>query len=220
MKKKLFLSSLLLTFLAIFLYATPAKAVYELTSEVQKEYLANKQLIQKYPKSAAYQFNYAVTLAYMGKLEEGATALNKVTDLDSKFVKKNLSSYVLAAKKAPQDYRVRFRLAFLYYFNNDFDKAYKELDVISQNADESYLKAWALGYMAVIRGDKQKRWKEALDLVNRALDYEPEAYGLHAALAIAQKENGNTIGAVGSLMKALSLRGDFEKYEKKVFGEN
>lgn len=211
---------MLTVILALGFLSSPAKAVYELTSDVQKEFVANKKLIQKNPKSALYQFNYAVTLAYMGKIEEGATALNKVTELDSKFVKKNLSSFILAAKKNPPDYRVKFRLAFLYYFNNDFDKAYRELEIISKDADESYLKAWALGYMAVIRGDKQKRWKEALDLCNRALDYEPEAYGLHAALAVAQKENNNMMGAVGSLMKALSLRGEFEKYEKKLFGEN
>lgn len=202
------------------LNASMARAVYELTPEVQKEYLTNKKVVQKAPKSAAAYFNYAVTLAYMGKLEEGASALNKVSELDPKFVKKNVSAFKLAAKKAPEDYRTKFRLAFLYYFNNDFDRAYKELEIISRDADESYLKAWALGYMAVIRGDKQKKWKEALELVNRALDYEPEAYGLHAALAIAQKENGNTMAAFGSLMKALALRGDFEKYEKKLFGEN
>ncbi len=197
----------------------PARAVYELTTEVQKEYLANKKLIQKNPKSALFHFNYAVTLAYMGKIEEGASALNKVTELDNKFVKKNLTAFILAVKKAPQDYRVRFRLAFLYYFNNDFDKAYRELEIVSKDADESYLQAWAMGCMAVIRGDKQKRWKEALELVNRALDYEPEACGLHAAVAIALKENGNTMAAIGSLMKALQLRGDFEKYERKTFGE-
>jgi tetratricopeptide (TPR) repeat protein len=200
--------------------ALPLIAGYELTPEIQQEYLTNKKLIQKNPKSALFYFNYAVTLAYMGKIEEGASALNKVTDLDPKFVKKNLASFIAAAKKTPDDYRVRFRLAFLYYFNNDFDRSYRELELISKEADESYLRAWALGYMAVIRGDRQKRWKEALELCNRALDYEPDAYGLYAALAIAQKENGNTMSAVGSLMKALSLRGDFEKYEKKLFGEN
>jgi tetratricopeptide (TPR) repeat protein len=193
-----------------------AWASYNIAPDILQEYRELKTKAQNYPKSPTVQFEYAICLSYVGKVEEGSNTINRVRDLDPKFYEKALPRYVRAFKKNPNDPRAKYRLGFLYYFNRKYDLALAVLSEVASRETTDQFTAWALGYMAVIKGE-QKKWSDGEALVRQALEIEPDAYALHAALAIALKEQGNIFGAMGELAVALQKRGDFEKYEAQLF---
>jgi len=197
------------------LAAGPAAAAYVIEPDIVKEYLELKHKALKHPDSAAAGFEYAVCLSYMGKVEESRSALKQVQALDPEFPEKALPRYVEQSRQNPADLRLKFRLGFLHYFAHKPDQALKIFGEIADHSPAGQLNAWALGYMAVIKSD-QGKWSEAEDLVRRALRIEPDAYGLHAALAAALKAQGNLIAALREYFIALKDRREFEAYEKTL----
>ena len=195
------------------LAAGPAAAAYVIEPDIVKEYLDLRHKALTHPDSADARFEYAVCLSYLGKVEESRSALKKVQALDPKFAEKALPRYAEQSRQNPVDLRLKFRLGFLYYFADKHDQALKIFGEIADRAPAGQLNAWALGYMAVIKSD-QGTWSEAEDLVRRALRIEPDAYGLHAALAAALKAQGNLIPALREYFIALKDRREFEAYEK------
>jgi len=202
--------------LAVFGLATgPAAAAYVIEPDIVKEYLDLRHKALTHPDRADFRFEYAVCLSYMGKVEESRSALKQVQALDPEFSKKALPRYAEQSRQNPADLRLKFRLGFLYYFADKHDQALKIFGEIADRAPAGQLNAWALGYMAVIKSD-QGKWSEAEDLVRRALRIEPDAYGLHAALAAALKAQGNLIPALREYFIALKDRREFEAYEKTL----
>ncbi len=191
----------------------PASAQYTLAPETAKEYLELKAKVQKQPDDVDLQFEYATCLSYVGKVEQGLDALKRVRALDPEYARKTLPKYLKRTQDNPADLKAKYRLGFLYYFIEDYEQALKVLSEVANHAPAGQLNAWALGYMSVTKG-KQKKWNEAEALVRRALVIEPEAYGLHAALAAALKKRGEVVAALGVYMTALEERRKFEEYEK------
>ena len=209
-----------LTFSLLFaicsLAAGPAAAAYVIEPDIMKEYLGLRHMVLKHPDSADVRFEYAVCLSYMGKVEESRSSLKQVKTLDPEFPVKALPRYIEQSRRNPADLRLKFRLGFLYYFADKHEQALKIFGEIAEHRPAGQLNAWALGYMAVIRGD-QGQWSEAEDLVRRALRLEPDAYGLHAALAAALKAQGNLLAALREYFTALHDRREFEAYEKTLW---
>jgi tetratricopeptide (TPR) repeat protein len=196
------------------LYAAPTPAQYVVAPDIAREYLSLRERVAAQPADAELQFEYAICLSYIGKIEDGRAALKRVRELDPQFAHTALPRYLQRHRDAPQEARARYRLAFLYYFNENYDEALRHLEFVAQQQPIEQLNAWALGYMAVIKG-KQKRWDEAERLVRRALAIEPHAYALHAALAAALKKQGEWFAASRAYLTALSARSDFEDYERR-----
>lgn len=197
------------------LAARPAAAAYVIAPDIVQEYFDLKHKMLAQPDSADAAFEYAVCLSYMGKVEESRSMLKKVRALDPEFAAKALPRYLEQSRQDPADLKLKFRLGFLYYFGDKYDQALGIFREIADHAPAGQLNAWALGYMAVIKSD-QGKWSEAEDLVRRALRLEPDAYGLHAALAAALKAQGHLLAAVGEYFTALKARRDFEAYEKTL----
>jgi len=213
----LFRALIILTLLAVCsLAARPAAAAYVIEPDIAREYVELQHRVLKHPDNAELAFEYAVCLAYVGKVEEGRAALKKVQTLDPKFVEKALPGYIDRYRRSPTDLKAAFRLGFLYYFDKKFDRSLKILDEIAQHHPPGQLNAWALAYMAVIKSERGQ-WKEAEELVRRALRIEPDAYGLHAALAAALKAQGNLMPALQEYLIALKDRREFEAYEKTLW---
>ncbi|WP_372524176.1 tetratricopeptide repeat protein [Sulfuricaulis sp.] len=194
----------------------PARAAYVIAPDIVKEYAEHKAKVLKNPDSTEMNFEYAVCLSYMGKIEEGRSTLKKVQALDPRFAEKALFRYTEKYRKNPASLKMKFRLGFLYYFDNKFDQALSILGDIADHQSAGQLSAWALGYMAMIKGEQDK-WGEAEGLVRRALRLEPDAYGLHAALAAALKAQGNYLAAVREYFIAIKDRREFEAYEKTLW---
>ncbi len=197
------------------LAARPAVAAYVIEPDIVKEYFDLRHKLQKQPDSAEVRFEYAVCLSYMGKVEESRSALKQVQTLDPAFAEKALPRYAEQSRQNPADLRLKFRLGFLYYFAGKHDLALQIFREIAEHAPAGQLNAWALGYMAVIKSD-QGKWREAEELVRRALRIEPDAYGLHAALAATLKAQGNLLAALREYFIALQDRREFESYEKTL----
>jgi len=198
------------------LAAGPAAAAYVIEPDIAKEYVELKHRVLKHPDNAELVFEYAVCLSYVGKVEESRAALKKVQALDPKFVDKALPGYIDRYRRRPTDMKAAFRLGFLYYFDKQFDLSLKILDKIAEHQPSGQLNAWALGYMAVIKSERGQ-WDEAEELVRRGLRIEPDAYGLHAALAAALKAQGNLMEALREYFVAVKDRRAFEAYEKTLW---
>ncbi|MHB8533894.1 MAG: tetratricopeptide repeat protein [Sulfuricaulis sp.] len=203
--------------LMAFCWATvsPADAAYVIAPDIVKEYTELKDGVLKHPDNAGINFEYAVCLSYMGDVEESRSSLKKVQALDPGFAEKALPEYTEQSRKDPANLKIKFRLGFLYYFDNQYDQALKIFDAIADHRPTGQLNAWALGYMAVIEGDREK-WSEAENLARRALRLEPDAYGLHAALAAALKARGNVFAALREYFTAVRDRREFDAYVKTL----
>jgi tetratricopeptide (TPR) repeat protein len=191
-----------------------AHAQYVVAPEIASEYRELKARIQKQPEDVNSHFEYAICLSYLGKIEEGRTVLKQVRAMDPEFARHALPKYLKKHQDAPGDPKAKYRLGFLYYFIDNYDEALRYMGDVAEHKPVGQLTAWALGYMAVVKG-KQEKWEEAEDLVRRALAIEPHAYGLHAALALVLKKRGKPFAAVRAYYTALNEREKFELYEKK-----
>lgn len=190
-----------------------AWADYVVAPDIAKEYRELKAKIQKSPDDIDLNFEYAICLSYVGKVEEGRSALKRVRTFDPDYAGKVLPKYLKQHRDNPSDLKLKYRLGFLYYFKEDYDQALNFLGHVADHQPADQLSAWALGYMAVIKG-KQQKWEEAENLVRRALVIEPDAYGLHAALALALKKRGKYFAATRAYLTAVQERGNFEQYEQ------
>lgn len=193
--------------------AFPALADYAVAPDIAREYTDLKAKVRQNPDSADINFEYAVCLSYMGKIEAGRAALQKVRRLNPGFPRNALPGYLEAYRQNPTNPKTKYRLGFLYYFNNEYEQALNILGEVAVHQPVGQLNAWALGYMALIKGE-QKKWEEAEKLVRQALRIEPDAYGLHAALAVTLKEQGRLFAATGEYVIAYRERRNFEHYEK------
>jgi tetratricopeptide (TPR) repeat protein len=189
---------------------------YVVAPDIAREYLSLRNAVRAHPNDPDINFQFAICLSYMGKIEEGRNALKKVKQLDPQFAKEALPRYLKQLAENPRDAKTKYRLGFLYYFNDQYDQALKMFDQVARRQPVDQINAWALGYMAAIKGD-QKQWIEAEKLVREALAIEPEAYGLHAALAVALKAQGHYLAAVGEFLTALNERSEFRNYERQRF---
>lgn len=188
-----------------------AQAAYVVAPEIVREYAELKAKSQENPSDAGISFEYAMCLSYMGEIERARASLKKVRKLDPKFPEKALPGYLTAYRDGLSDPRTAYRLGFLYYFLNDYEQALSIFSEVAHHRPVGQLNAWALGYMAAIKGE-QNKWEEAEELVQEALKIEPDAYGLHAALAAALKHQGKLFAAMGEYFTSLRLRREFEDY--------
>ena len=150
-------------------------------------------------------FNLAMAYAYTGFVEEGFRELSVIPALDKEFAKKVLNKYAKKAAQNKNNWEYHFYYAFALYFNEMKDKARDEFNLVTQYAGDNAVKGWAYGYIAYIYGEK-KEWIKALDAITTAVKYEPDGAALYFAMGIAKKENGDTVGAAGAVLKAGALQ--------------
>lgn len=173
---------------------------------------ANKELLQEIkdkkaqviaePKSALAHFDLAITYAYTNHIQEGWDELKKVEALDPNFRNSGLLLYITKVNQSPQDWKLRFRLAFAYYFNQDKVAAIRELDNVL--IIDPY-NVWAFGYIALIYGEMNQTDK-AMDYTKRGLKIDSNVAALHLLLAEGYNRKGNKWGAMAEGLEALRLR--------------
>jgi tetratricopeptide (TPR) repeat protein len=189
-------------------------AIPKISQDILFEHAKYKYMVEKNPQDPWAHFNLAVTYAYMGKLELGLEALGKVDKLDKQFAPKVIDRYERATKKSPDDWRLRFRLAFAYYFDDQKDKAIEELKKVAVTEPVTGKNAWAYGYIAYIYGE-QKKWDEAIAACEKALEIEPEAGALHLAYAYGLMKKGDKLKATSEAITGWRLRAEEKKYEQE-----
>lgn len=127
----------------IILFSTTL-AVAKISTTTQFDYKKYKKLSAKYPEKPRYLFEYAMVLAYMGRVEDGGKALGKIADIDPDYAVKIVKYLELYKKKHPDDWKNNFKLGFTYYFlyeeaNGRLLIAYKRIKRAKENGDNDLL---------------------------------------------------------------------------------
>jgi tetratricopeptide (TPR) repeat protein len=192
--------SLLVTLLLLF-GALPSHA-WRITPELQKELDQKRAEVKAHPNSADARFDLAITMAYTNNIQDGWNELKKTVELDPDYREKGLDLYLKKVTARPNDWRLRFRLAFAYYFNDKKKDAVRELDNVL--ILDPY-NVWAYGYAALILGELGDI-DDALAYTRRGLKLDSNVAALHLLLSEGLYKKNDSWGGFMERIEALRLK--------------
>jgi tetratricopeptide (TPR) repeat protein len=200
-------SLIIFTGLAVLLCLTSSGALaWEMTDELQAEVDAKRKALEEAPDDPHAHFDLAITYAYTNYVEEGWDELKKVNELDEDFGPVALKMYRNEVAKNPDDWKLRFRLAFALYFNEMKQEAINQMYYISQmEPKDNPKRIWAYGYMGLIYGEIDEVDK-AISWVKKGLKIDSNVAALHLLLASGYYKKGNGWAAFFEGMEALRLK--------------
>ncbi|MFA5113818.1 MAG: hypothetical protein WC529_05955 [Candidatus Margulisiibacteriota bacterium] len=175
---------------------------WRITPELQKELAQKQAAVRANPTDPDTRFDLAITMAYTNNLQDGWANLKKTVELDPGYRKKGLELYIAKVTAAPSDWRLRFRLAFAYYFNDRKKEAIRELDNVLKIDPYN---VWAYGYIALIYGELGEV-DTAMDYTRRGLKIDSNVAALHALLGEGYNRKGDKWKGFSEIMEALRLR--------------
>jgi len=181
-------------------FELPAKA-WSINTELRQEIAAKQAAVAKAPNSALAHFDLGITYAYTNNIQKGWDELKKVEELNPKFRSQGRNLYINKVTADPDDWRLRFRLAFAYYFNNEKNDAIRELKnvlIIDPN------NVWAYGYLALIYGELNEV-DTAIDYTKKGIKIDSNVAALHLLLSEGYYKKGNSWGGFIERMEAVRL---------------
>ena len=185
---------------------TAASFGWVMTSEYEKEIAQKEAAMRANPASPDAKFDLAITYAYTNKIEAGLDALKKTADLAGGNVKgyseQLIDRYYDLMKKNPKDWKIRFRLAFAYYFGGYKAYAIQELQNVANIQPGN---AWPYGYMAVIYAE-EGNWKQGIVSMKKAIAIDSNVAAFHLGLGQAYYKTGNSYGGFMETAEALRLK--------------
>ena len=175
---------------------------FTLTDEMKEEIEEKEWLVKVHPDDANAYFDLAITYAYSNKIEEGLDMLKKVEELDPEFAPKALDIYSKKVKFFPDDWKLRFRLAFALYFNKQKRAAIREFEEIIKDHPDNI---FSYAYIALIYGEldepsKTIRWSK------KAIEVDNNVAAIHMLLAAAYYKKGRSMAGFQETVEALRLR--------------
>jgi tetratricopeptide (TPR) repeat protein len=190
--------------LCLLILATSASA-WQITKELQKELADKRAAVAQAPKDAHARFDLAITYAYTNHVQEGWDELKKVNDLDPDF--KNVAYKIYSQKVIanPADWRLRFRLAFAYYFAGKKSEAIRELkNVLILDPNNVF----AYGYISLIYGEMNEI-DQAIEYAKAGLKKDNLVAALHLLLSSGYYRKGDNWNGFweGSTAVRLKLQG-------------
>ncbi len=188
-------------FLLFVVCCLPAVA-WRITPELKQELAEKKAAVHQNPGDASAYFDLAITQAYSNDFIDGWNNLKKTVETDPDFKQKGLDMYIKKATKDPSDWKLRFRLAFAYYFNDRKPEAIRELKNVL--ILDPY-NVWAYGYIALIYGEMNEVDK-AMDYTKKGLAIDSNVAALHLLLSEGYYKKGNSWKGFTERMEALRLR--------------
>jgi len=175
---------------------------WRITKELERELAAKQAAVRANPNDPDTRFDLAITMAYTNNLQDGWNNLKKTVELDPGYKKKGLNLYIKKVTENPGDWRLRFRLAFAYYFNDRKKDAIHELDNVL--IIDPY-NVWAYGYIALIYGELGET-DTAMDYTRRGLKIDNNVAALHALLAEGYNRKGEKWNSFLEGLEALRLK--------------
>lgn len=179
--------------------------------ELREELAMRKEVAAKNPSDPDAHFQLAMAMAYTGYLEEGWAELLKVNELDKNYAGKAIQKYDPLAKENPDDWKVRFRLAFGYYFDGYLNKerewaqknkAIKEFEEIIKKYPDN---VWSYNYIAYIYAERGEIPK-AINIWKKSISLNPHIAATHFVLGHAYLRTGHYVDGVSEIALALRLR--------------
>ena len=192
----------LLIAVSCLLLAVSCSLAWRITPELQKELAAKQAAVRANPKSADARFDLAITMAYTNNIQDGWSNLKKTVELDPDYRKRGLEFYIKKVTESPNDWRLRFRLAFAYYFNDEKKDAVRELNNVLKLDPYN---VWAYGYLALIHGE-MGNIDTAMDATRKGLKIDSNVAALHLLLSEGYYKKGDSWGGFVERMEALRLR--------------
>lgn len=187
--------------LLIFILSLPAFG-WRITKELEKELAVKQAAVKATPDDPDVRFDLAITMAYTNNLQDGWNNLKKTVELDPTFRKKGLDLYIQKVTEDPGDWRLRFRLAFAYYFNERKREAIRELDNVIKIDPYN---VWAYGYIALIYGELNEV-DTAMSYTKRGLAVDSNVAALHLLLAEGYNRKGDKWRSFLEGMEAVRLK--------------
>lgn len=175
---------------------------WRITPELETELKQKQAAVNKEPDSAAARFDLAVTQAYTNKLIDGMKSIRQIPKLDPSYKEKALNDYLNMVIADPDDWRLRFRLAFAYYFNDMKQAAIREFNNVL--IIDPY-NVWAYGYLALLYGELGD-YDKAMDICKKGLEIDNNVAALHLLLAEGYYKKGDSWKGFLERMEALRLR--------------
>ncbi len=175
---------------------------WTLSPELAQEIAEKQKAVADNPNDPHAYFDLAITYAYSNKVEDGWATLKKVVEIDPNYPPVCLKTYEKKVKRNPNDWKLRFRLAFALYFNGFKKEAIEELENVLK-LDPTNI--WAYGYIATIYGEQNE--------INKGIEYTQKALAIDSNVAVlhyllAQGYYKKNLGWQGFLetVEALRLR--------------
>jgi tetratricopeptide (TPR) repeat protein len=175
---------------------------WRITEELEEEIKIKKAAVKANPDDPHARFDLAITYAYTNHFVNGWNELKKTVDLDSEFRKKGLETYIRKVNAEPNDWRLRFRLAFAYYFNEMKEEAIHELKNVL--ILDPY-NVWAYGYIALIYGELEDV-DAAMKYTKEGLAIDSNVAALHLLLSEGYYKKGDAWRGFLERMEALRLK--------------
>jgi tetratricopeptide (TPR) repeat protein len=175
---------------------------WRITKELQEELAAKQAAVRANPGDPDARFDLAITMAYTNNLRDGWDNLKKTVELDPGYKKKGLNLYIKKVTENPGDWRLRFRLAFAYYFNDRKKDAIHELDNVL--IIDPY-NVWAYGYISLIYGELGDV-DTAMNYARKGLSVDNSVAALHLLLAEGYSRKGNNWKSFTEGLEAVRLK--------------
>lgn len=179
-----------------------ASNAWRITKELKEEIAVKKAAVRKAPKDPHAHFDLAITFAYSNNIQDGWAELKKANDLDPAFRAKALNLYIQKVTADPDDWKLRFRLAFAYYFNDKKKDAIREFNNVLLLDPYN---VWAYGYISLIYGEMGDV-DNAMVAVKKGLKIDSNVAALHLLLSEGYYKKGDGWRGFLERMEALRLR--------------
>lgn len=191
---------------AIVCTATNYAYAWDMTKELQAEVDEKLKAVEESPDDPHARFDLAITYAYTNYVEEGWDELKKVDEIDEEFAPVALEMYTKKVAENPEDWKLRFRLAFAEYFNERKQEAINQFYYVAQmEPKDDPKRIWAYGYMGLIYGELDKTDK-AVSWVKKAIRIDSNVAALHLLLASGYYKQGRGWDAFWEGIEALRLK--------------
>ena len=175
---------------------------WKITPELEKEIAQKEKVVKQSPYHPHAHFDLAVTYGYSNKILEGWDELKVVNELDPKYAPIALRKYDRLVKRHPKDRKLKYRLAFALYFNDQKREAFAQF---KQLTEEDPKDIWPLGYMATIMGE-QGNYAESIILIQRGLEIDSDVAAFHLLLATAYFNTGERWKGVKESAEVIRLK--------------
>ena len=175
---------------------------WRITPDLAKELKEKQAAVKARPNDPDARFDLAITMDYTNNIPDGWNNLKKTVELDPNYKQNGLELYIKKVTENRNDWRLRFRLAFAYYFNDKKKDAIRELDNVILLEPGN---VWAYGYIALIYGELGDI-DLAMKYTQNGLKLDSNVAALHLLLSEGYYKKNNSWGGFLERVEALRLK--------------
>ncbi len=173
-----------------------------ITKELQKEINEKKAAVLKKTNDPNAHFDLAITYAYTNQIQAGWDELRKVNEIDPNYKNYAQNVYVKKVIDKPDDWRLRFRLAFAFYFAGRKTEAIRELENVLLLDPYN---VFACGYISLIYGEMDQIDK-SIEYARKGIKIDYQVAALHLLLAEGYYKKNDTWNGFWERTTAIRLK--------------